>query len=343
MMTEPSSATLSRAQLATLAATGEERTAAAGEVLFRVGDASYPLIAVIEGEVSVSDVNGREVARYGPLAFLGEMDLLSGQTVFATAVASRQLRYVAVESAALRELMSEDGPLSDLLLSTFIARREALQQVPGVGVEVIGTRQGTDTRRILDFARRLGIAFTWRDPDSDDEAARLLSRLAPDEVPLIRVPGGRELRGPTNGELSRALGIGLELEPQEDVDLLIIGAGPAGLGAAVYAASEGLDTLVVERTGLGGQASVSRRIENYLGFPAGISGTELSSRAVAQARKFNARTATPYRALALEPGEDRHVVRLDDDRAVRARAVLIATGADYRRLDVPDLERYEGL
>jgi thioredoxin reductase (NADPH) len=143
--------------------------------------------------------------------------------------------------------------------------------------------------------------------------------------------------------LLRALGIGLELAPREEVDLLIVGAGPAGLAAAVYGASEGLDTLVVESTALGGQAGSSRRIENYLGFPAGISGTELTSRAVTQARKFNARTATPYRALSLEPGDGRHLVRFDEDREIAARAVLLATGAQYRRLPVDRLAEFEGL
>ena len=159
----------------------------------------------------------------------------------------------------------------------------------------------------------------------------------------MRLPGGGELHGPTTGQVLRALGIGLELAPREEVDLLIVGAGPAGLAAAVYGASEGLDTLVVESTALGGQAGSSRRIENYLGFPAGISGTELTSRAVTQARKFNARTATPYRALSLEPGNGRHLVRLEDDREIAARAVLLATGAEYRRLPVDRLAEFEGL
>ena len=159
----------------------------------------------------------------------------------------------------------------------------------------------------------------------------------------MRIPGGGELRGPSNGELSRALGIGLELGPREEVDLLILGGGPAGLGAAVYGASEGLDTLVIEGTVLGGQAGASRRIENYLGFPAGISGTELTSRAVTQARKFGARTATPYRANWLEPGGDRHVVRLEEGNEIAARAVLLSTGAEYRRLPVAELDEYEGI
>jgi thioredoxin reductase (NADPH) len=139
------------------------------------------------------------------------------------------------------------------------------------------------------------------------------------------------------------LGIGRELGPREEVDLLVVGAGPAGLGAAVYGASEGLDTLVLDSTGLGGQAGASRRIENYLGFPAGISGSELTSRAVTQARKFNARLATPYRAVALEPGNGWHVVRLEEDHEIAARAVLIATGAQYRRLPVDNLGEYEGI
>ncbi len=152
----------------------------------------------------------------------------------------------------------------------------------------------------------------------------------------MRLPGGVELRNPSNGELSRALGIGRELAPREEVDLLIVGGGPAGLGAAVYGASEGLDTLVVESTVLGGQAGTSRRIENYLGFPAGISGTELTSRAITQARKFGARAATPYRAQSLEPGAERHVVRLEEGNEIAARAVLLATGAEYRRLPVDE-------
>src|SRR5204863_5009722 len=151
-------------------------------------------------------------------------------------------------------------------------------------------------------------------------------------------------QGPSPGQVSRALGIGRELATREEVDLLVVGAGPAGLGAAVYGASEGLDTLVVESTGLGGQAGASRRIENYLGFPAGITGNELTGRAVTQARKFDARFATPYRAVSLEPGDGRHVVRLEEeDHDVAARAVVIATGAQYRRLPVSDLEHYEGI
>jgi thioredoxin reductase (NADPH) len=341
----PLSPVLSDAHLQLLAARGEERTAKEGEFLFRIGDASYPFIAVLEGEAAILDGAGNEIARQGPGGFLAEINLLTGQTVFVDGVVTQAMRYIAVDRDDLRSLLSEDGALSDLLLHTFIRRRELLQELEGVGLEVIGPRSSAPTRRLIDYARRGRLPHVWRDTerDGDPEAAALIVDLHADEVPLVRLPGGIELRNPSNGQLSRALGIGLELGPREEVDLAVIGGGPAGLGAAVYGASEGLETLVVEGSALGGQAGASRRIENYLGFPGGISGTELTSRAITQARKFGARTATPYRALSLQPGDEAHRVELEDGRLLVARAVLIATGADYRRLPLSGLEDYEGM
>jgi thioredoxin reductase (NADPH) len=342
-MTGPVSRVLSRSQLATLAEHGEERTAEVGETLFEIGDESYPFVAIVEGEVAVTDAGGQEIVRHGASGFLGEMNLLSGQTVFLTAVVTEPMRYIAVDREVLRRLLFEDGSLSDLLLSAFVERRELLQQREGIGIEIVGPPESSDTRRLLDFARRLRLPHSWVTPEGSEEAAALVEQLDPGDIPLVRLPGGGELRGPTNGELSRALGIGLELGEREEVDLLVLGGGPAGLGAAVYGASEGLDTLVIESTVLGGQAGASRRIENYLGFPAGISGSELTSRAIAQARKFGARTATPYRAHALEPGDERHTVRLEEGNEIAARAVLLSTGAEYRRLPVAGLDLYEGI
>jgi thioredoxin reductase (NADPH) len=331
-MAAPASPLLSASQLATLAEVGEERTASVGDVLYTVGDRRYPFIAIREGEAAILDAAGNEIIRHSAHGFLGELNLLSGQTVFVTAVVTQPMRYVAVDRDPLRALLFEDGPLSDLLLSTFIARREALQTVAGIGLEIVGPRSSEATMRMLEFARGNRLPFTWQDePPTDGEA------------PLVRLPGGIELAAPSTGQVLRALGIGLELAPREEVDLLIVGGGPAGLGAAVYGASEGLSTLVVEATALGGQAGASRRIENYLGFPAGITGTELTSRAVTQARKFDARTATPYRAVSLEPGAGRHLVRLEEDHEIAARTVVIATGAQYRRLPVEGLSAYEGL
>ena len=332
-MAAPASPTLSPSQLATLAALGEERTARAGDVLFRVGDAAYPFIAIREGEVAILDAAGNEIVRHGASGFLGELNLLSGQTVFLTAVVTKPLRYVAVDRDTLRALLFNDGPLSDLVLSTFIARREALQRIQGIGLEIVGPRSSEATMEMLDFARANRLPFTWQETAPPDGT----------EPPLVRLPGGVELKHPSRGEVLRALGVGRELAPREEVDLLVVGGGPAGLAAAVYGASEGLDTLIVESTALGGQAGSSRRIENYLGFPAGITGSELTSRAVSQARKFGARSATPYRAVSLEPGDGRHLVRLEEEHEIAARAVILATGAAYRRLPLDDLPDYEGL
>ena len=261
------------------------------------------------------------------------MNLLSGQTVFLTAVVTKPLRYIAVDRDALRALLFDDGPLSDLVLSTFITRREALQRVEGIGIEIVGPAlvRGDDA----------DARVRAREPASL-HLARRRRRRTERKPPLVRLPGGTELQHPSRGEVLRALGIGRELAPREEVDLLVVGGGPAGLAAAVYGASEGLETLIVESTALGGQAGSSRRIENYLGFPAGISGTELTSRAVSQARKFGARPATPYRAISLEPGDGRHVVRLEEEHEIAARAVVLATGAAYRRLPLDDLAEYEG-
>lgn len=327
--TDPS---LSASQLEALARVGEERSARVGDVLFRLGDASYEFIAIVEGEATVRDGVGNEIIRCGPTKFLGELNLLSGQTVFLTAVVTQPLRYIAVDRDVLRDLLFEDSQLSDLLLSTFIARREALQQVRGIGLEIVGPRSSEPTRRLLEFVRANRLPYSWQDQ----------SPAGGREPPLVRLPGGAELEQPSAGDVLRALGVGRELEHREEVDLLVVGAGPAGLAAAVYGASEGLDTLVVESTALGGQAGSSRRIENYLGFPAGLTGAELTGRAVSQARKFGARPATPYRAIALKPGERRHVVELEGGSEVAARAVVLATGAEYRRLPLSDLSDYEG-
>jgi thioredoxin reductase (NADPH) len=333
MTSSPATPLLSAAQLETLANLGEERSAVIDDVLFRVGDASYPFIAIREGEVAILDAAGNELVRHGASGFVGELNLLSGQPVFLTAVVTEPLRYIAVERDALRAVLFDDGPLSDLVLSTFINRREALQRVQGIGLEVVGPRSSDATMRMLDFIRANKLPFSWQDAEPSDAA----------EAPVVRLPGGTELRQPSRGDVLRALGVGRELAAREEVDLLVVGGGPAGLAAAVYGSSEGLDTLIVEGTALGGQAGASRRIENYLGFPAGISGTELTSRAVSQARKFGARPATPYRALALEPGDERHVVRLEEGHEIAARAVVLATGAEYRRLPLDDLAGYEGL
>ena len=348
-MASPSARVLSSTQLEMLAQHGERRTAEVGEKLYEIGDAVYPFIAIEEGEVALLDGAGREVVRHGNAGFLGEVNLLSGQTVFLTAEVTKPLRYIAVDRERLRRLLYDDGAFSDLVLSAFVERRELLQAREGIGLEIVGVRESPDTRRLLEFVGRQRLPFTLTDPAAagEEEAAGANGAANGHQPnpPIVRLPGGAVMENPTNGALLRALGIGLELAPREEVDLLVIGGGPAGLGAAVYGASEGLETLVIESTVLGGQAGTSRRIENYLGFPAGITGSELTGRAVSQARKFRARLATPYRAHSLRVGGggDRHVVTLDEGNEVAARAVVLASGAEYRRLPVDYLEQYEGI
>jgi thioredoxin reductase (NADPH) len=334
---------LSSTQLALLGERGEELTAEVNEKLYEIGDATYPFIAILEGEVAVLDGAGHEIVRHGASGFLGEVNLLSGQSVFVTALVTQPLRYISLPREELRELLFEDPSLSDLILSALVERRELLQRRQGIGPEIIGPRESADTRRLLEFARAQRLPHTWVDPAAATDGAAPVGEPPASSLPLVRLPGGVELLNPSNGELSRALGIGRELAQREEVDLLIVGGGPAGMGAAVYGASEGLDTLIVESSGIGGQAGTSRRIENYLGFPAGISGSELIGRATTQARKFGARLASPYRAQELQPGIERHLVKLEDGNEVAARAVLLTTGAEYRRLPVEGLEEYEGV
>ena len=196
-MTSATSPVLSASQLATLRLHGEERSAAVGDVLFEVGDRRFPFIAIVEGEAAVLDAAGQEIVRHGASGFLGEMNILTGQTGYLTAVVTQPMRYIAVDRDELRPLLFEDAPLGDLLLSSFMARREALQQKQDVGMEVVGPRSSESTRRMVEYARRNRLPFTWRE---EGGSARRV------ELPLVRLPGGTELRNPTSGEVSRALG-----------------------------------------------------------------------------------------------------------------------------------------
>ncbi|MGH3337522.1 MAG: cyclic nucleotide-binding domain-containing protein, partial [Propionibacteriaceae bacterium] len=215
----PPSPKLSASQLAILRELGEERTAEVGEALYRVGDRDYPFIAIIEGEVAILDSAGNEIIRHGASGFLGELNLLSGQMVFVAAVATKPLRYIAVARDLLRTLLYEDGFFSDVVLSAFIARREALQRVQGLGLEIVGPRSSRATMRMLDFARSNRLPLTWRDPErADDPAvAALVAGLDEARLPLVRLTGGAELQAPSPGHVSRALGIGRELAPREEV------------------------------------------------------------------------------------------------------------------------------
>lgn len=337
---------LSEQQLLALEAHGERRRVRQGEVLYREGDERCDFYVVLEGQVAILQGYGgavRVVAVHGPRRFLGELGLLTGQAAFLTAVALEPGEVLVVPVERLRELVSQDAAFGDLVLRAYLIRRSMLIEL-GAGFRIVGSRYSPDTRRLREFAARNRLPHRWIDLEKDKEAERLLRQLgvAPEETPVVIWRGELVLRNPTNAELARAIGLPAPKPGGTVCDLVIVGAGPAGLAAAVYAASEGLATVTFDAIATGGQAGTSPRIENYPGFPSGISGSELTERTVIQAEKFGADINVPAEATALEQRDGHHLVRLDDGQAVEGRTVVVATGARYRKLPVPRLEEFEG-
>jgi thioredoxin reductase (NADPH) len=280
---------------------------------------------------------------HGPRRFLGELGLLTGQPSFTGAVVREAGEVLEVPISAVRELVTGDPEFGDLLLRAFLSRRWMLIGL-GAGLRVVGSRYSPDLRRLREFLARNRIPHAWLDLEHDSSAETLLRNLgvAPEETPIVIWRGERVLRNPSNAELARILGLTPARGAAKACDLVVVGAGPAGLAAAVYGASEGLATVVLDGIAAGGQAATTSRIENYLGFPTGVSGSELAERATLQAEKFGARLAVPARATALESDHGQHRIRLDDGSELLTRTVMIATGKRYRRLPVPRLEEFEG-
>ncbi len=341
--------TLDADQLALLTPYGEERPTQPGDILFDIGDTEYPWIVILHGELEIVSNPGAEgeevldVRHDGQ--FLGELSLLTGQTAFLAARARTAGRVRVISAEDLRQIVATIPALSELILNSFLMRREILQGNGAVeGLQIVGSRYSPDTQRLRAFAARNQLPHRWIDVEEDRDAERLLCyfRVQPEETPIVIWQGEEVLRNPSNGELTRRLGLNRAVTAGETVDLLVIGAGPAGLAAAVYGASEGLSTLTLESISTGGQAGTSSRIENYLGFPAGLSGSELANRAVLQAQKFGARIVVSRTATQLRAEEGHFAVTLEGADCLRANSVLIATGARYRKLRVPNLEQYEG-
>jgi thioredoxin reductase (NADPH) len=337
---------LTEAQRDRLRALGTVRQTSPGDVLFRDGDDSYDFFIVESGAVVIVQGYEREdrvLAVFGPHQFLGELGLLTGARVYLSAVVRDGGEVIQVPAAPMRKLLGDDEELSNVILPAFLARRARLINI-GAGVHLIGSRFSPDSRRLRDFLGRNRVPYQWTDLEQDDEVDALLQAIGvePAETPVL-IGTGDILRNPSNGELATALGLGAAGAPPALCDLVIVGGGPAGLAAAVYGASEGLDTQAIDSTAFGGQASTSSRIENYLGFPTGISGGELAARALLQAKKFGARMAMPAQAVKLARADGHYTVHLEDGTEVNGRTLIVATGAQYRKLNVPDLERFEGL
>jgi thioredoxin reductase (NADPH) len=341
---------LDAAQLEVLRSYGTEQGVEAGEVLIAEGDETYDLIVVLEGEVRIVRNAGHPaevvIATFGPGQFVGEMSLLTGQRPFLTAVARTAGRVLRVPAAQVRVVMAEEPGLSELLLRTFLIRHANLTTMRA-GLTLIGSRFDADTRRILEVLSRNRLPSRWVDLEEAPDAEALLRQLdvPVTALPILIVPGTPLLHNPTTRTLLDALGLSdaREADPSGTCDLLVVGGGPGGLSAAVYGASEGLATVLAEDTAFGGQAGTSSRIENYLGFPAGLSGEELATRAVLQAAKFGARMKLGVRAVSLSSEAGFHQVRFDDGEVVAARSLIVATGARYNRLPVDRLDRFEGV
>src|SRR5258706_276793 len=318
-----------------------------GEKLFEVGDRDFRFFVIKSGEVEIVD-NSEEpqktIAILGPGEFTGEVTQLTGGPSPVSGIARGDCEVYEISAEGLRHILNLVPDLGDTILHAFIARRQLLRECKNFkGLRVLGSRYSRDTFRIRDFLAKNRIMFTWLDLEVDPQVGQLLKQFGLTEGDTPVIAWGRKLllRNPSNLELAQALGIRTPLE-QTVYDLVIVGSGPAGLAAAVYGASEGLNTLVMERAGPGGQAGRSMRIENYLGFPTGITGSELADRAVMQANKFGARlpVPTPVASLAFENGYA--ALHIDNGETVMAKCLLIATGAEYRRLVAEGCAPFEG-
>ncbi len=318
-----------------------------GEKLFEAGQRDFGFYVVKSGTVEIVDDSEdppKTLTTLGPGEFTGEVSQLCGSPAPVSAICRGESEVYEVSPDALRELLDRHPELSDLILHAFMARRELLRESGKfTGLRVIGSRYSQDTFRIRDFLARNQVPFTWLDLESDPQVKQLLQRFGVSEADTPVVAWGNKLllRNPSNRQLAEWLGLRRPVE-QSVYDLVIVGAGPAGLAAAVYGASEGLNAVVLERAAPGGQAGRSMRIENYLGFPTGITGAELAERAVVQANKFGAKLDVATRVTALTFDNRYPLVHLEGGETVTTKCLLIATGADYRLLNVENCERFEG-
>jgi thioredoxin reductase (NADPH) len=337
---------LTEGQIEMLSTLGERRATTSGQVLFREGERHYDFYVVLTGTVAVytgDDADRRLVAVHGPARFLGELGVLTDEASFLTAIVEDPGEVLVVPVERIRELVAHDAAFGDLLLRAYMVRRSLLIGLRA-GLRIIGSKYSPDTRRLCQFAARNRIPHDWIDVEDDPAAEALLRRLAirPEDTPVVVWSDDVVLRAPSNADLARVVGLPAPPPPDTVCDVVVVGMGPAGLAATVYGASEGLDTMSLDSVATGGQAATSSRIENYLGFPSGISGADLAERATLQATKFGARMSVPARAAGIEHRNGDYLVRLESGDPIAARTVVVATGAHYRRLDVPGLDRFEG-
>jgi thioredoxin reductase (NADPH) len=318
-----------------------------GETLVNVGDRAFKFFIVKSGEVEILDYSGEEprtITTHRKGQFTGEISHLTGTPAIFRAIARGDCEVFEISSEALRHVLNQCPVLGDVILQAFIARRQQLRESPNfVGLRVIGSRYSRDTFRVRDFLARNRVLFTWVDLESDPQVDRLLKEfgVTQADTPVVACSHMLLLRNPSNQALADQVGIHQSLG-HTVYDLLVVGAGPAGLAAAVYASSEGLRTAVLDGVGPGGQAGSSMRIENYLGFPTGLTGGQLTDAATVQANKFGAHLSVPTEASRLSFENGYAILDTGGGEPLTTKCLLIATGAQYRRLDVEGFERFEG-
>jgi len=343
--------TLEPAEMERVSRFGEVRTYGAGEALAKVGDVGHGLTIVLAGHVDVSQHDQWDrrtpIVTHGPGAFMGELAQLAGRPALVDAYAQGPVEALIIPPERLRALLVAEAELGERIMRALILRRVGLLETGAGGPVILGRAGNGDVLRLAGFLSRNGHPLQSLDVANDPEAKALIERFHIDagQLPIVLCPGGQMLRNPSESELARCIGLVGPIDPNRVYDVAVVGAGPAGLATAVYAASEGLSVLVLDCRAFGGQAGASARIENYLGFPTGITGMALMARAYNQAQKFGVEMAIPDQVTGLqiseEPGCGRFVLTLSNGERASARSVVVASGARYRRIDVPNLETFE--
>jgi thioredoxin reductase (NADPH) len=339
--------TLTAAQIARVAAHGQARQVQRGEVLVEAGAPTVPFFLVTSGRLEISKTTGAAeelITVHEPGGFTGEVNMLSGRRSLVRARAVEPGEVIELDRERLLALVQTDAELSEILMRAFILRRVELIAHGFGDVVLVGSAHCSGTQRVKEFLTRNGHPYSYIDLDRDAGVQELLDRfhVAFEDVPVLICRGEAVLRNPTNQQIADCLGFNEGIDQTHVRDVVIVGAGPAGLAAAVYAASEGLDVLVVEFSAPGGQAGASSRIENYLGFPTGISGQELAARAYTQAQKFGAQLVIANQATRLACERKPYAIEIENGPRVPARTVIVATGAEYRKLPIENLSQYIG-
>jgi thioredoxin reductase (NADPH) len=338
---------LTPAQIDRIRPYGTVRAVRAGEILFEAGELGIPCFVVLSGKLDavMTRLSGEHVfATHGPGNFSGDMVLISGTGSLARGRVAEPGKFLEVTTDALRSLIAKDAELSDIFMRAFIQRRLALIAGGMGNVVILGSRHSANTLRLREFLTRNGQPHAYVDLDSDAAAQGLLDRfnVTIDEIPVVICSGKAVQRNPTTQQLAHCLGLSGKVDESHILDVAIVGSGPAGLAAAVYASSEGLDTVVIEADFPGGQAGSSSKIENYLGFPTGVSGLELTRRGVVQAEKFGAQMMVGQRVVQINCDQRPYQLTLENGDILKARSIIIASGAQYNTPNVANLKKFEG-